>query len=117
MPANIEVDGTTVLVRVETERIEAETGQELRARTVAALPREGARVAIDLSRVKFLDSSGLGVLVSLLKEVRPTGDVVLCGAQPGVAQVLRMTHLDAVFHCARDRAEAVEHLTRASAPA
>jgi anti-sigma B factor antagonist len=117
VPATFDVDGATMIAHLEEAQIGAVQGAELRARVRAALPAEGARIAIDLSRVEFLDSSGLGALVSLLKEVRPTGDVVLYGAKPSVAEILRLTHLDAVFHCARGRDEALRHLAQASTAA
>jgi anti-sigma B factor antagonist len=115
--ANIEVDGATVVAQVGEKQIGEGDAEGLRAQISAALPTEGARVAIDLSLVDFLDSSGLGSLVSLLKEVRPTGDVVLYGVKSSVVEILRLTHLDAVFHCAPNRHEALRHLTRASVSA
>jgi anti-sigma B factor antagonist len=60
-------------------------------------PRHGARIALDLTRVDFLDSSGLGALVGLLKTVRPTGELILFGLKPSVQEILRLTHLDSVF--------------------
>ena len=118
MQAKIDVDGPTVVARVEGKQIEADSAAQLYQQIQAALPPQGgARVAIDLSNVDFLDSSGLGSLVSLLKEVRPTGDVVLYGAKSSVVEILRLTHLDAVFHVAPDRSAAVQHLGQASNPA
>ena len=117
MPATIDVEGATLIARPEEAQIGAAQGAELRALILADLPAEGARIAIDLSRVDFLDSSGLGSLVSLLKEVRPTGDVVLYGAKPSVAEILRLTRLDAVFYCASGQDQALRHLARASGPA
>jgi anti-sigma B factor antagonist len=114
VPATIDVDGATMIAHLEEAQIGATEGAELRERILAELPAEGARIAIDLSRVDFLDSSGLGSLVSLLKEVRPTGDVVLYGAKPTVTDILRLTHLDSVFHCAPGRDQALRHLAGAS---
>ena len=117
MPVSVEVDGVTVVAHIEERRIEGKDAAELRRRILEALPAEGARVAVDLSRVDFLDSSALGALVSVLREVRPTGDVALYGARPGVAGILRVTRLDAVFCCVQDRVEALEHLAQASTSA
>ena len=117
MPVSVEVDGVTVVAHVEEKRIEGKAAAELRSRILEALPTEGARVAVDLSGVDFVDSSALGALVSVLREVRPTGDVVLYGARPGVAGILRVTRLDGVFRSVRDRAEALEHLSQASTSA
>lgn len=57
-----------------------------------------ALVIVDLSGVTFMDSTGLGVLVSALKHVREhegTLDVVV--SEPRVLKVLALTGLDVVI--------------------
>jgi anti-sigma B factor antagonist len=58
----------------------------------------GVRLVVDLSDVEFIDSTGLGVLVTTLKHVREAGgrlDVV--ATAPRVLKVFRITGLDAVI--------------------
>jgi anti-sigma B factor antagonist len=95
----IQNKGPVLLVRVEENQIGADTADEFRSKILAQTPREGARLALDLSRVEFVDSSGLGALVTLLKAVRPAGELVLFGLKPGVQEILRLTHLDSIFTC------------------
>ena len=53
---------------------------------------------LDLSAVTFLDSTGLGVLITGLKRCRSAeGDLVLVTAQPNVLKVLEITGLNDVF--------------------
>lgn len=53
---------------------------------------------IDLSGVRFLDSSGLAALVRLYKRVRiGEGDVRLAAVPPAVMPVLELTRLSQVF--------------------
>jgi anti-sigma B factor antagonist len=61
--------------------------------------KEGqSSITLDLSRVTFLDSTGLGVLITALKRCRSAeGDLVLVTAQPNVLKVLEITGLDDVF--------------------
>jgi anti-anti-sigma factor len=63
---------------------------------VTALRTEGARrVTIDLAAVTFIDSSGLGVLVKQLKELRAEGgDLVLRSPPAQTLKVLQITGLD-----------------------
>lgn len=99
MNLRIENRDGVVLVRIDEVHVGANVADELRSRVLEALPASAARLVLDLTKVDFLDSSGLGALVSLLKAARPAGDVVLFGLRPSVAEILRLTHLDAVFRC------------------
>lgn len=57
-----------------------------------------ARVAVDLSGVDFIDSSGLGALISGLKSTRQAGgDLRIAGANDQVKLVLSLTNLERVL--------------------
>ncbi len=57
-----------------------------------------ARVVVDLSATDFIDSSGLGALVSSLKLARQAGgDLRLAATTAQVDTVLRLTNLDRVL--------------------
>lgn len=56
------------------------------------------RIAVDLSSVDFMDSTGLGVLIGSLKRLREAGgSMVLAGIRPAVARVFEITGLDRIF--------------------
>lgn len=64
---------------------------------------ESFRLAIDVSDVSFVDSSGLGVMVASLKHVRERGGalaIVTSEASP-VARLLQLTGLDRIVPVAR----------------
>jgi anti-sigma B factor antagonist len=65
-------------------------------------------VVVDLSRVDFLDSAGVGVLVGLFKNARARGGRArFCGLTPGVRTVLEIIQLDRIFEIYDDVATAV----------
>ncbi len=69
---------------------------------------KSAKVVIDLSNVRTIDSSGLGHLISLVTHARMTETrVVLCGASSFVRGVLDVTQLDRWFEMANDVDEAI----------
>jgi anti-sigma B factor antagonist len=78
--------------------IDVYTAPQLRERLVA-LVEDGARqVVVDLSRVEFLDSTGLGVLVGALKRLRSVdGDLSLVCPRERLLKIFRITGLDGVF--------------------
>lgn len=57
----------------------------------------GDQVVIDLSKVLFMDSSGLGALVSGLKRVGATGTVTVVAPHRAVRTLFQLTRMDTVF--------------------
>jgi anti-sigma B factor antagonist len=55
------------------------------------------RVILDMSRVNFLDSSGLGAVVASMKALAPERKLELSGLTPTVQKVFRLTRMDSVF--------------------
>ena len=64
--------GPKTIVEVEGE-IDVSTADALRAELSTLLERERTDLVIDLRAVRFMDSTGLGVLVGVLKKVRLQG--------------------------------------------
>ncbi len=52
---------------------------------------------MDMSLVEFVDSSGLGALVSVLKALGTPSSVELTNLQPRVRTMLKLTRMDQVF--------------------
>jgi anti-anti-sigma factor len=64
------------------------------------------RIVLDCSQTMFMDSSGIGALVSNLKATREQNvDLILSNVQPPVMAVLEMTALDSVFNIQSDVSE------------
>ena len=98
-------DGWRVL-RLAGE-IDVATAPRLRDRLVQLVTEGPPRLVVDLSGVTFIDSMGLGALVSGLKRARAhDGDLRLAGATDHVAKVLSITRLDQAFVVADSVAEA-----------
>ncbi|WP_168914971.1 STAS domain-containing protein [Microcella flavibacter] len=66
---------------------------------VAALVAGGhARIAVELTRVDFMDSSGLGALVGGLKSTRQAGgDLRIVAPSEQVLMVMKLTNLERVL--------------------
>ena len=100
------VSGTATAVL--PPRVVVTNSQELRRELQqTATDNELSRLVLDLSQVEFMDSSGIGVLVSLLKSMRATGgDVVLLKPQGSVRMLLDLTRLSSVFTIAPNTVQA-----------
>ena len=78
--------------------VDAYTSPRLRERLAEFMDDGHYRVIVDLEGVEFLDSTGLGVLVSSLKRAKEHGgDITLVCTRPQILRVLGITGLDKVF--------------------
>ncbi|NCO21145.1 MAG: STAS domain-containing protein [Rhodobacterales bacterium] len=55
------------------------------------------RVILDLSKVRFLDSSGLGAVIGAMKQLGATRKLELAGLNTAVEKVFRLTRMDSIF--------------------
>src|SRR5437867_2628048 len=70
--------------------------------------RNEPRVAVDMSAIDYLSSSGVAILVGLKRRIESqNGKLVLCRVQPLVCDLLHVMRLDQYFTFANDEAEAL----------
>ena len=86
-----------LVVRVEEARIDAAVAIEFKEAVRSAAQGNDGTVILDLSRVSFLDSSGLGAVVAVMKLLAPKRALELAGLTAPVARVFRLTRMDSVF--------------------
>jgi anti-sigma B factor antagonist len=78
--------------------VDVYTAPRLREKLVELVEQGARHVVVDLSRVEFLDSTGLGVLVGALKRLRAVnGTFGLVCAHERLLKIFRITALDRVF--------------------
>ena len=91
-----EVDDTTI-VSVGGE-IDVYTAPKLREQLIELVSDGSYHIVVDLEKVDFLDSTGLGVLVGGLKRVRNhDGSLQLVCTQEKILKIFRITGLTKVF--------------------
>lgn len=87
----------TLLVRVEAARLDAAIAIQFKDRMRDLVDQAPERVVLDMSQVTFLDSSGLGAVVSVMKLLAPDRRLELAGLTALVAKVFALTRMDEVF--------------------
>jgi anti-sigma B factor antagonist len=86
-----------IVVQVEGQLIVGNR-HELNDLVQAALERGDRRLLIDFSRTGYIDSSGLGALVSISKRIRETGgELRLSGLNDDLRSLFELTKLDTLF--------------------
>ena len=101
----VETNGDAMVLTVTEPRINAAGAVAFKDLVREATMGHEGRVILDVSGVEFLDSSGLGALVAVMK-LLPRRQLELAGAGPLVTKVLTLTKMDRVFvlHADRDAA-------------
>ena len=103
--------GQVVVLEIQDRSLDAHNAAAFRTE-IDRLIRDGQeKVVLDLSRIDFLDSTGLGAVVTGLKRMRGHGDLVLCGIAELVMNVFRLTRMDRVFRIESDVDSAVASLS------
>lgn len=103
----VKQDGVTV-VDVEGQLIVGNR-QELKAKVLEELDGGERKFVIDFSRTGYIDSSGLGVLVSLSKKIREQGgELRLSSLNEDLRTLFELTKLDTLFRIADSREDALE---------
>lgn len=101
-------DGLTV-VDVEGE-IDVYTAPKLRELIIELVNKGNFHLVVNMERVEFLDSTGLGVLVGGLKRVRAhEGSLQLVCTQERILKIFRITGLTKVFPIHNSVEEAKEY--------
>jgi anti-anti-sigma factor len=79
-------------------RLDAESFQEVKNEAMAIANTRPEVLVIDLEDIEFVDSRGLGLLITLLKFMRSIkGKLVLCAVGEQVKILLSLTGTDSLF--------------------
>lgn len=87
-----------VLLVSETDRVTVLNAGELKGELMLSLGRTKGTVYVDLSNIKFMDSTGISVLISGLKGARENGcGFTLRNVQPEVLRLLQLMKIDKII--------------------
>lgn len=86
-----------LVVEVGEERIDAACAIQFKDRMRELTVDAPARVMLDMAAVRFLDSSGLGAVVAVMKHLSPDRRLELAALTSTVEKVFRLTRMDTVF--------------------
>ena len=85
------------IVSVQDTRIDAAVALEFKDAMRSETDDGPDLVVLDLSKVEFIDSSGLGAIVAAMKNMGADRKLALAGLTPTVQRVFQLTRMDSVF--------------------
>lgn len=105
-----DLQGDVIILRVGETRLDAARAPALREELLRHIDAGHSQIVLDLSATEFLDSSGLGALVSAVKRLGSRGTLAIAGANGAVARLFQLTRMDRVFALHPSVDAAVTHM-------
>lgn len=100
-------DQDVLVIELREDNLDASNVREFKD-AVQAVINDRNRVVLDMAGVKFVDSSGLGALISCLRLVNGRGgDFKLCAMSKNVRALFELMRMHRVFNILESRDEAV----------
>jgi len=103
-----ELNGQVLVIEIP-EYLDYSISDDLRSQLKTLVEQGHFKFVFDLTSNKYIDSSGLGALVSRISSIRSNGgDLRLASPCEAVVSVLNLTHLNKIIKCFDDLSVAVE---------
>jgi anti-sigma B factor antagonist len=105
------VTDKVLVIQLQGDLIGEDNGLELIDHVNDNINEDVVLCAIDLSEVRYMNSSGIGVLITLLTKFRNKGgEVVLINPSDQIKKLLIITKLNAIFNIVGSENEALTKL-------
>lgn len=110
MEINVGMDGEVVVLDMTGDLV-ASTAEELKGQVSKLIEKNFNYVLLDMSKVNFMDSSGLGACIAAHKTLNENNGMFVC-AKPSetVSKVFRVTRADSKLSIAPTRNDGVRLL-------
>ncbi len=107
MPLIAEQAGQTLVLVLPGDTLDASNSKEFKAE-VAPWITPRAKVIFDMRELRFVDSSGLGAILSCLRQLNAAGgELKLCAMNKPVRALFELVRMHRVFEILNTREEAI----------
>jgi len=106
MVFNHEVKNNVLIIRLTGDLIGEDNGAAVIEVVINALQEKVRTCIVDISGLRYINSSGIGMLITILTKFRnKSGEVYLMKPSESVQKLLVITKLNAIFHIIQSEAE------------
>jgi anti-sigma B factor antagonist len=93
-----QVEGDTIYLTIFSPRVDASIVAQFKEEVAAAWRPGLSRAVVEMSAVEFIDSSGIGALLSVYRQIPKSADAVtLRRLRPQVQSVIELLRLHRIF--------------------
>ena len=108
-----EIKSNSLVLRISGDLIGEDTGTRLVEAVNEAVSHKVMTCIIDISGLRYINSSGIGVLITILTKFRNKGgEVYLMKPSESVKKLLVITKLNAIFQVVQSEEEALLHVKK-----
>src|SRR4030095_11054874 len=100
-----------LIVDLLVDRLDASIASTFRNKLIEIIEDGNILIILNLMNVTFVDSSGLGSIISGLKTLGEKGDLTLCCIDERIMSMFRLTRMDRVFKIFKTEGEAIDNLS------
>ncbi len=103
------IEGNVNVIKITGELMAGQDSEKLRSIVDESINAENVNVVVDMEEVNWMNSSGLGMLISALTSLRSSGgDMRLANLSDRIRRPMQITKLDKVFQDFDSVAKAVK---------
>jgi anti-sigma B factor antagonist len=107
MPLTVEQVGEVAIVAIPGKSLDSGNSRDFKAE-VAPIVAAQRKLVFDLAALTFVDSSGLGAILSCLRQANAAGgDLKLCGLSKPVRALFELVRMHRIFEILNTREEAI----------
>ncbi len=108
-----EVIDNTLVIRLSGDLIGEDNGTSILELATDNINSNIRNCIVNISEVRYINSSGIGVLITILTKFRNKGgEVFLVKPSENVKKLLIITKLNAIFNIVESESEAISGLTK-----
>ena len=105
-------EAEVLILKVKDKRLDATKAVPFKEKMSEFINAGNKLIVLNLSEVDFIDSNGLGAIISALKKVCKDGDIVICNPKDTIKTLFKLIRMDRVFRLFETEEEAIKEISK-----
>lgn len=99
------------IVEIEGE-VDTYTSSKIK-QDILKIVEQTSKIIVSMEKVKFIDSTGLGILIGILKKIKEKeGEMIIVSPNSYINQIFEITGLFKVFKIVENHQQAIDHMKK-----
>lgn len=108
-----ELKDNIAIFKLEGNMLGTSENDQLKADVINFLDKGTNKFVLDLTDLKHINSTGLGVFITILTKIKSKGgEMVLSNPTLSISNLLKITKLSSVFHITKSTEESIQYLNK-----